>query len=60
MQKGIDAEHRDLFDVLGYVAFALRRYTRQERADRAQPEIMAGFPMPLFVDFQRHVYEDKI
>ena len=43
MQKVIDAENSDLFDVLAYVAFALRRYTRQERSDKAQPEIKAHY-----------------
>ena len=43
MQKVIDAESSDLFDVLAYVAFALRRYTRQERADKARPEIRAHY-----------------
>ena len=53
MQKVIDAENSDLFDVLAYVAFALRRYTRQERADRAQPEIKAHYSdkQRAFLDF---------
>jgi type I restriction enzyme R subunit len=43
MQKVIDAENSDLFDVLAYVAFALQRYTRQERADKAKPEIKTHY-----------------
>ena len=32
MQKIIDAEKSDLFDVLAYVAYALPTLTREERA----------------------------
>jgi hypothetical protein len=35
MQKIIDAEKSDLFDVLAYVAYALPPLTRDERAGRA-------------------------
>jgi hypothetical protein len=35
MQRIIDAEKSDLFDVLAYVAYALPTLTRKERADRA-------------------------
>jgi type I restriction enzyme R subunit len=34
MQKIIDAEKSDLFDVLAYVAYALPPLTREERARR--------------------------
>ena len=36
MQKIIDAENSDLFDVLAYVAYALPMLTRQERAAQAK------------------------
>ena len=36
MQKVIDAEASDLYDVLAYVAFALSPQTREERADQAK------------------------
>jgi type I restriction enzyme R subunit len=39
MQKVIDAEKSDLFDVLAHVAYALAPLTREERATRAKIEI---------------------
>ena len=36
MQKIIDAEKSDLFDVLAYVAYALPPLTRKERAAKAK------------------------
>lgn len=36
MQRIINAEHSDLFDVLAYVAFALPPISRTERADHAR------------------------
>jgi type I restriction enzyme R subunit len=39
MQKIIDAENSDLFDVLAHVAFALQPITRKERAASAHKEI---------------------
>ena len=43
MQKIIDAEKSDLFDVLAHVAFALTPLTREERATRAKLEICTHF-----------------
>jgi type I restriction enzyme R subunit len=43
IQRALAAEQSDLYDVLAYIAFALPRITRQERADRARPEIQASF-----------------
>lgn len=43
MQKAVDAEKSDLFDVLAYVAFALPTLTREERAANAQSAIHANF-----------------
>ena len=41
MQRIIDAEHSDLFDVLAHVAYAMAPLTREERAARATVEIRA-------------------
>jgi type I restriction enzyme, R subunit len=43
MQKIIDAEKSDLFDVLAYVAYALPPLTREERATRAKVAITTQF-----------------
>ena len=53
MQKIIDAEKSDLFDVLAHVAYALPPMTRKERASRAKVSINARY-MPkqkVFLDF---------
>jgi len=53
MQKIIDAEKCDLFDVLAYVAYALPPQTRGERATRARATINAQFTsrQQAFLDF---------
>ena len=43
MQRIIDAEKSDLFDVLAYVAYALAPLTRQERADQAMALVSSHF-----------------
>jgi type I restriction enzyme R subunit len=43
MQKIIDAEKSDLFDVLAHVAYALAPLTREERAAKAKVIISAHF-----------------
>ena len=43
MQKIIDAENSDLFDVLAHVAYALPPLTREERAARAKLAIGTHF-----------------
>jgi type I restriction enzyme R subunit len=43
MQKIIDAEKSDLFDVLAHVAYAMAPLTREERADRAMTNIGTHF-----------------
>jgi type I restriction enzyme R subunit len=43
MQKLIDAEQSDLFDVLAHVAYALEPLTREQRAARAQTLIGGQF-----------------
>ncbi|MBS0181694.1 MAG: DEAD/DEAH box helicase family protein [Nitrospira sp.] len=53
MQRIIDAENSDLFDVLAHVAYALAPLTREERAARAKLEISAHFnrKQQAFLDF---------
>jgi len=53
MQKVIEAENSDLFDVLAYVAFALAPYTRAERAAMAKMEVSQHFTdkQQAFVEF---------
>jgi type I restriction enzyme, R subunit len=53
MQRIIDAENSDLFDVLAHVAYALVPLTREERAARAKVEINARFDskQQAFLDF---------
>jgi type I restriction enzyme R subunit len=53
MQKIIDAEKSDLFDVLAHVAYALPPLTRQERASQAKISIGTHFnsKQKVFLDF---------
>lgn len=53
MQKIIDAEKSDLFDVLAHVAYALAPLTREERAIRAKAAISIQFDskQQMFLDF---------
>jgi type I restriction enzyme R subunit len=53
MQKLIDAEKSDLFDVLAHVAFAVTPITRERRAAHAQRMLKAeyGDPQRAFLDF---------
>ena len=53
MQKIIDAEKSDLFDVLAHVAYALEPLTREERVDRAMAVISEVFNprQKVFLDF---------
>ena len=43
MQRIIDADRSDLFDVLAYVAYALPTLSRQERAEKARTDISTRF-----------------
>jgi type I restriction enzyme R subunit len=60
MQKIINAEKSDLFDVLEYVNYALPPLTRQERAARAKVAIEANFTSKQqgFLDFVLSHYVD--
>jgi type I restriction enzyme R subunit len=53
MQKIIDAEKSDLFDVLAYVAYALPMLSRQERAAQARRGYSAqiNYKQQVFIDF---------
>jgi len=53
MQRVIDAEKSDLFDVLAYVAYALSPLSREQRAARAKVEISTHFNarQRAFLDF---------
>jgi type I restriction enzyme R subunit len=53
MQKIIDAEKSDLFDVLAYVAYAIPTLSRVERAEKAKIEISQRFngKQQVFLDF---------
>jgi type I restriction enzyme R subunit len=53
MQKIIDAENSDLFDVLAYVAFALQPISREDRACQAKIDIQINFndKQQAFLDF---------
>jgi type I restriction enzyme R subunit len=60
MQRLINAEQSDLFDVLAHVAYALPTITRQERAARARVDINASFNQKqrAFLDFVLAHYVD--
>jgi len=53
MQKIIDAEKSDLFDVLAHVAYALPPLTREDRASKAKVDISTHFnsKQQVFLDF---------
>ena len=53
MQRIVDAQNSDLFDVLSYVAYAAPTKTRQERATQAKVDISASFNVKqqAFLDF---------
>lgn len=53
MQRIIDAEKSDLFDVLAHVAYALPPLTREERAAKAKVKISVHFnnKQQVFLDF---------
>jgi len=53
MQKIIDAERSDIFDVLAHVAYAIPPLTREERATKAKIDISTHFnnKQQVFLDF---------
>jgi type I restriction enzyme, R subunit len=61
MQRLIDAEKSDLFDVLAYVAFAMTPVTREKRAAYAQQALKATYnsEQRAFLDFVLGQYVDE-
>ena len=61
MQRLIDAEKSDLFDVLAYVAFAMAPVTREKRAAYAQQALKAQYSneQRAFLDFVLGQYVDE-
>jgi type I restriction enzyme, R subunit len=61
MQRIIDAENSDLFDVLAHVAFALAPLTRSRRAGNARDQIHLHFADKqfAFIDFVLRQYVDQ-
>ncbi len=61
MQKIIDAEKSDLFDVLAHVAYAMPPVTRQVRATGAKAHIDASFnaKQRLFLEFVAWLHEAR-
>ena len=51
MQKAIEAEQSDLFDVLAYIAFAQPPQLRAERADRAKAKTAGDYREMGFIGF---------
>jgi type I restriction enzyme R subunit len=53
MQRIIDAQKSDLFDVLAYIAYALPPLTREDRAAKAKVVLSAHFntKQRVFIDF---------
>ena len=61
LQKLVDAEKSDLFDVLVYVSFAIKPITREERVTRAKPFIFKRLDAKEkeFLDFVIDKYIDN-
>ena len=61
MQRIIDAERSDLFDVLAYIAYALAPLTREQRATHAKAAISTLFNVKqqAFLDFVLAHYVDE-
>jgi type I restriction enzyme R subunit len=55
MQKAIEAEHSDIFDVLAYVAYTRPPRTREERAVQAKAGIYTRYPSNRQLDFLEFV-----
>jgi type I restriction enzyme R subunit len=61
LQKMIDAEQSDLFDVLTYVSFLTQPISRTERVKRAKDKIFEGLDekQKEFLDFVLSKYEER-
>lgn len=61
LQKMIDAEQSDLFDVLNYISFLTQPITRTQRVEQTKTEIFAGLDdkQKEFLDFVLSKYKEK-
>jgi len=61
LQKMINAENSDLFDVLTYISFLTKPISRAERAEQAKDKIFKGLneKQKEFLDFVLSKYEEK-
>jgi type I restriction enzyme R subunit len=61
LQKMIDAEQSDLFDVLAYISFLTQPITRKQRVEQARTKIFEGLDarQKEFLEFVLAKYEDK-
>jgi len=61
LQKMIDAEQSDLFDVLSYISFLTQPITRVERAENAKSKIFRGLDekQKEFLNFVLSKYEEE-
>lgn len=61
LQKMIDAEQSDLFDVLNYVQFLKPTISRVERVEQSKERILEGLneKQKEFLDFVLSKYEEK-
>lgn len=61
VQKIINAENSDLFDVLGYIAFALQPITRTERIQNTKYDIFDGLDSKHkeFIEFVLAKYQER-
>ena len=61
LQKMIDAEKSDLFDVLTYISFLTQPISRVDRVEQAKSNIFEGLDekQQEFLDFVLSKYEDK-
>ncbi len=61
LQKMIDAEQSDLFDVLAYISFLTQPITRKQRVEQARTKIFEGIEarQKEFLEFVLTKYEDR-
>jgi len=61
LQKMIDAEQSDLFDVLAYISFLTKPITRKQRVEQAKSKIFEGLEarQKEFLEFVLTKYEDR-
>ncbi len=61
LQKMIDAEQSDLFDVLAYISFLTKPITRKQRVEQAKSKIFDGLEarQKEFLEFVLAKYEDR-